>query len=74
MTTDDLEAASHQALLHQEVRKAKTKSRTMSDDAKERQRVYNKKRNMRLKLLAEKADELGIEISEKEVQARITAS
>jgi hypothetical protein len=74
MSADDLEAAAHQAALQVEVRKARTRNRTMSEEAKERQRIYNKKRNMRLKLLAEKAEELGVEVSEKEVNARLAAS
>ena len=74
MNADDLEAAAHQALLNVEVRKAKTKSYVQSPEAKERQKVYNKKRNMRLAILAKKAEEAGITVSQKEIDARITAS
>jgi hypothetical protein len=74
MSSEDLEAAAHQAALAVEVRKAKTSSRQMSDEAKERQRIYNKKRNMRLKLLAQKAEELGVTVSKKEIDARLAAS
>jgi signal recognition particle subunit SEC65 len=74
MSADELEAAAHQAKLNVEVRKARTKSYVKSEEAKERQRIYNKKRNIKLKLLAEKAEEMGIDISDKEVNARLAAS
>jgi len=46
----------------------------MSEEQKERQRIYNRKRNMKMNLLAKKAQEMGIEVSEKDVQAALNAS
>jgi len=74
MSADDLEGAAEQALFTTEVRKAKNSRRHMSEEQKERQRIYNRKRNMKQKLLAKMAQEQGIEISEKQIQAALNAS
>lgn len=74
MSSEELEAAAHQAKLNDEVRKARQRKRTMSEEQREKQRLYNKKRNLRMKLLAEKAEELGVSVSDKEINARIAAS
>ena len=74
MSSDDLSGAAGQALFQQEVRKARNSRKQMSEEQKERQKIYNRKRNMKLKLLAEKAVELGIKVTDKQIQNALNVS